>query len=76
MPGNGKLILTGQLGDVMKESAQAALQLVKIAGRSLLGIDAGALREVATSTCTCRRARSRRTARARASRCSWRWSRC
>jgi ATP-dependent Lon protease len=29
MPGNGKLILTGQLGDVMKESAQAALSLIK-----------------------------------------------
>ena len=28
-PGNGKLILTGQLGDVMRESAQAALSLVK-----------------------------------------------
>jgi len=40
MPGNGKLIVTGQLGDVMKESVQAALSLVK--GRAAeLGIDAG-----------------------------------
>jgi ATP-dependent Lon protease len=28
-PGGGRLILTGQLGDVMRESAQAALSLVK-----------------------------------------------
>ncbi len=29
MPGNGKLLLTGQLGDVMKESAQIALSLLR-----------------------------------------------
>ncbi|MBC7982638.1 MAG: endopeptidase La [Candidatus Obscuribacterales bacterium] len=38
IPGSGKLILTGQLGEVMKESAQAALSLVKAQSVSL-GID-------------------------------------
>ncbi len=38
IPGNGKLILTGQLGDVMRESVQAALSIVK--NRAVaLGID-------------------------------------
>jgi ATP-dependent Lon protease len=44
MPGDGKLILTGQLGDVMKESAQAALSLVK-SRDSMLGLDAVLFRQ-------------------------------
>jgi ATP-dependent Lon protease len=39
IPGSGKLILTGQLGDVMKESAQAALSIVKN-GAATFGIEA------------------------------------
>ena len=35
MPGAGRLILTGQLGEVMKESAQAALSLVKARSQHL-----------------------------------------
>jgi len=40
VPGNGRLILTGQLGEVMRESAQAALSLVKNRATDF-GIDAG-----------------------------------
>ena len=39
-PGSGKLILTGQLGEVMRESVQAALTLVK-GQAAALGIEAG-----------------------------------
>jgi ATP-dependent Lon protease len=38
VPGSGRLILTGQLGDVMKESGQAAMSLIKSRAESL-GID-------------------------------------
>ena len=38
VPGSGKLILTGQLGDVMKESVQAAVSLLKTRAAAM-GID-------------------------------------
>ncbi len=38
-PGAGRLILTGQLGEVMRESVQAALTLIKVDAEAL-GIDA------------------------------------
>ena len=41
MPGSGRLAITGQLGDVMKESATIALSLLK----SRLPLDAGSLKE-------------------------------
>jgi ATP-dependent Lon protease len=44
MPGNGRLILTGQLGDVMKESAQAAMSLLKTRAIAM-GIEASLFTE-------------------------------
>ena len=43
-PGNGKVTLTGQIGDVMKESVQAALSLVRTRAEKL-GIAADAFKE-------------------------------
>jgi ATP-dependent Lon protease len=44
MRGHGKLVLTGQLGDVMRESAMAALSWVR-ANAARLGIDGGLFAE-------------------------------
>jgi ATP-dependent Lon protease len=44
VPGGGRLILTGQLGDVMRESAQAAMSLVK-GGAERLGIDVASFKK-------------------------------
>ena len=44
MPGTGQLSLTGQLGDVMKESAQAALSYIRSRADGW-GIDADAFRK-------------------------------
>ncbi len=45
IPGNGRLILTGQLGEVMRESAQAALSIVKNRAASY-GIEASRFEKI------------------------------
>jgi len=45
MPGKGAITITGQLGDVMKESAEAAWSLVRSKGPAL-GVSAAAFQEV------------------------------
>ena len=74
MPGKGKLTLTGQLGDVMKESVTAALSFV-VARRSSVSIRATSSR-TPTSTSTFPRALCPRTVRRQASRCTPRSFRC
>ena len=74
MPGTGKLVLTGQLGDVMKESAQAAVSFLRSRSAELGLPDDYFAKHDCTSTF--RPARRRRTARRRASRWRPRSRRC
>ena len=69
MKGSKTLTLTGQLGDVMKESAQAALSWVR-AHATELGHPLRLLGDAPTSTSTCPPAPSPRTGRRPASRWS------
>ena len=67
MEGKGKLTITGKLGDVMQESAQAAISYIR--SRALtLGPDARFLPQPGRSPAHSRKARFRRTGRRRASR--------
>ena len=74
VPGSNKLILTGQLGDVMKESAQAALSLVK--GRAAASASTPACSKSPMCTSTSPPVPFPRTVPAQASPCSSRSSRC
>ena len=65
MEGEPRLVLTGQLGDVMKESAQIALSYLRSHAETL-GIELTASPE-GPSTCTSRQGPYRRTGRRRAS---------
>ena len=66
--GKGKLIHTGQLGEVMQESIQAAMTVVR-SRSAMLGLEWTSIRRP-MCTFTCPKARRRRTVRARVSACA------
>ena len=70
VPGKGKLTLTGKLGSVMQESAQAAMSYFEIARQHVRHCPTTS-RTRSTFTFTSPRARSRKMARRQASRWPW-----
>ena len=61
MPGKGVITRTGSLGDVMKESVEAARTVVRSRSRRTLGITDETVRKEATFTFTCPMVPRRRT---------------
>ena len=72
LDGKGKLTITGQLGDVMQESAQAALAYIRSKRAGARALRASSI-ATSTSTCTCPKARFPRMARPPASPWPRRW---
>jgi len=72
--GTGRLVLTGQLGDVMKESAQTALSLIKARATRSRSM----LKRCSRMMCMCmsRQALFRRMGPVRVWRCTTPWCRC
>lgn len=71
--GKGKLVLTGQLGDVMKESAQTAFTYIRSRAKEL-GLEPD-FNEKSTSTSMSRKALSRKMVRLQALRWQRPWNR-
>jgi ATP-dependent Lon protease len=71
VPGKGKTLQTGKLGDVMQESIQAALTVVRSRAAALGGCQRTSTRR-RTCTSTCPRGPRRRTVPARVSACALR----